>query len=124
VNSYNARIYYVISKIEMTRVYIHLGMHNHPVFDGIYRQTLYTISGLITQEMSRTPTAKNPIIALATSKRFLGGYLFHSNPGPKEILWRKALEDVLDKFEILSSPNVRNMISLFRSGHKGGGGSH
>jgi hypothetical protein len=31
-----------------------------------------------------------------------------------------ALEDILDKFEILSSPNIWNMISLSRSGSKGG----
>jgi hypothetical protein len=36
------------------------------------------------------------------------------------MLWSRALEDVLDKFEILRSPNLRIMISLSKSGGKGG----
>jgi hypothetical protein len=64
---------------------------------------------------------QNSTIALAASKKFLGGYLFHSGPGSKKMLWSKALEDVLDKFEILSSPNVQNMISSLRSNGKVGG---
>jgi hypothetical protein len=35
VNFCDARIYYVISKSDMTRACIHLGMHHHPVSDGI-----------------------------------------------------------------------------------------
>jgi hypothetical protein len=50
---------------DMIRACIHLGMHNHLVFDGICRQTLDTIFGLIAQEISKTPTAKNFAIALA-----------------------------------------------------------
>jgi hypothetical protein len=34
------------------------------------------------------------------------------------MLWGQELEDVLDKFEHLSSPNLWNMISLSRSGGK------
>jgi hypothetical protein len=47
VNFCNARIYYVFSKSDMTRACIHLGMHNHPVSDGICQETLDTIFGLI-----------------------------------------------------------------------------
>jgi hypothetical protein len=35
VNFCDARIYYVLSKSDMTRACIHLGMHHHPVSDGI-----------------------------------------------------------------------------------------
>jgi hypothetical protein len=65
--------------------------------------------------VSKTSTAKISTIALAASKEFLDGYLIHSNCGPKKMLWGKALEDILDKFEHLSSPNMRNMIASFRS---------
>jgi hypothetical protein len=112
VNFCNACIYYAQRKGEITRVCIHLGMHNHQVFDGIFQEILDTISGLIAQEVSKTPTAKNSAITMATSKEFLDGYLIHNGLGPKEMLGGKALEDVLDKFETLSSPNLRNMISL------------
>jgi hypothetical protein len=98
----------------MAMVCIHLGMHNHLVSNGIYRETLDTISGQVAQEVSKTPSAKNPAIT------FLDKYLIYNGPGPKKMLWGKALEDVLDKFEILSSPNLWNMISISRSGGKGG----
>jgi hypothetical protein len=118
VNFCPGRIYYVLGKGDMTRVCIHLGMHNHPVFDGICRETLDTISGLIAQEVSKTPTAKNSTITVAAGKEFLDKYLIHSGPGPKKMLRGQELEDVLDKFEHLSSPNMRNTTSLCRSGGK------
>jgi hypothetical protein len=99
---------------------MHLGMYNHPVFDGICRETLNTISSLIAQEVSKTPIAKYFATAMAASKEFLDKHLIHSGPGPKKMLWGQELEDVLDKFEHLSSPNLRNIISLSRSGGKRG----
>jgi hypothetical protein len=120
VNICPGRIYYVLGKGDMSRAYIHLGMHNHPVSDGIYRETLDSISGLIAQEVSKTPTAKNSAIAMAASKEFLDKYLIHTGPGSKKMLRGQELEDVLDKFEHLSSPNLRNTISLYRSGNKRG----
>jgi hypothetical protein len=70
--------------------------------------------------VSKTPTAKNSAIAMAASKEFLDKYLIHSGPGPKKMLWGQELEDVVDKFEHLSSPNLQNTISLSRSGDKRG----
>jgi hypothetical protein len=61
-------------------------MHNNPIFDGICQETLDTISGLIAQEVSKTPTAKNSAIAMAASKEFLDKYLIHSGLGPKKML--------------------------------------
>jgi hypothetical protein len=58
-------------------------MHNHPISDGICRETLDTISGLIAQEVSKTPTAKTSAITMAVSKEFLEKYLIHNGPGPK-----------------------------------------
>jgi hypothetical protein len=102
----------------MSRACIHLGMHNHPVSDGICRETLDMISGLIAQEVSKTPTAKNFAITMAASKEFLNKYLIHTDPGPKKMLRGQELEDVLNKSKHLSSPNLRNTISLYRSGGK------
>jgi hypothetical protein len=69
--------------------------------------------------VSKTPTAKDSTIAMAGSKEFLNKYLIHNGLGSKKMLWSKELEDVIDKFEHLSSPNLWNMISLFRSSGKG-----
>jgi hypothetical protein len=70
--------------------------------------------------VSKTSIAKNSAIALAASKEFLDGYLIHNALGPKEMLLGRALENVKDKFEILSSLNLQNMISLSRSFGKRG----
>jgi hypothetical protein len=93
----------------MTRACIHLEMYKHLVSDGICQETIDTIFDLIGQEVLKTSTAKISTIVLAVNKEFLDGYLIHSGLGPKEMLWGKALEDVWDKFEILSWPNVQNM---------------
>jgi hypothetical protein len=61
-------------------------MHNHPISDGNCQETLDTISGLIAQEVSKTPTAKNSAITMATSKEFLDKYLIHTGPGSKKML--------------------------------------
>jgi hypothetical protein len=76
VNFCNAHIYYVLNKSDMTRACIHLRMHKHPIFDGICQETLDTISGLIAQEVSKTPNAKNSAISMSASKEFLDKYLF------------------------------------------------
>jgi hypothetical protein len=120
VNFCHGRIYYVLGRGDMSRACIHLGMHNHPVSDGMCRETLDTISSLIAQEVSKTPTAKNSAIAMAASKEFLDKYFIHTGPGSKKMLRGQELDDVLDKFEHLSSPNLRNTISLYRSGDKRG----
>jgi hypothetical protein len=57
---------------------------------------------------------------MAASKEFLDKYLIHNGPGPKKMLRGQELEDILDKFEHLSSPNLQNTISLSRSGSKRG----
>ena len=120
VNFYPGCIYYVLGKGDMSRACIHLEMHNHLVSDGICQETLDTISGLIAREVSRTPFAKNFAITMAASKEFLDKYLIHTSPRSKKMLWGQELEDVLDKFGYLSSPNLRNTISLCRSGDKRG----
>ena len=104
----------------MTRACIHLGMHNHPIFDGICQETLDTISGLIAQEVSKTPTAKNSTNAMATSKEFLDKYLIYSGPGPKKMLWGQELDNILDKFEHLSSLSLQNIIIISKNGGKQG----
>jgi hypothetical protein len=68
----------------------------------------------------KTPIAKNSAIAMAASKELLDKYLIHTGRGPKKMLRGQELEDILNKFEHLSSPNLWNTISLCRSGGKRG----
>jgi len=105
----------------MTRACIHLGSHSHPVANGLYRESLDTISSLIAREVAKTPTAKTSAIALAASKEFLDTFLVDEGDGPKEMLRGKALDVVMDKFQVLSSPNVRNIVASFQNNGAGGG---
>jgi hypothetical protein len=57
---------------------------------------------------------------MTASKEFLDKYLIYSGPGSKKMLQSQELEDIFNKFEQLSSPNLRNTISLSRSGGKRG----
>jgi hypothetical protein len=57
---------------------------------------------------------------MVANKELLDKYVIHNGPGPKKMLQGQELEDVLDKFEHLNSPNLRNTISLYRSGGKRG----
>ena len=105
----------------MTRAAIHLGKHSHPVAKGTYKDSAKEISELIAEQVAKTPTATNSAIALSASKDFLTNHLFHHrNSGEKEILKGKEMEEVMDCFQMLSSPSIRNVISSFRSNNRGG----
>jgi len=65
-------------------------------------------------------TATNSAIALLASKEFLATYLFNNGEEKKGMLQGNELHEVMDRFQYLSSPNIRNVISSFRS--SGGSG--
>ena len=116
-----ARIYFAYSdNPEMTRAAIHLGDHGHPVARGMYRDSTEVICGLIAEQVAKTPTATNSAITLSASKDFLGQYLFHNGEGEKKMLKAKEMEEVMDRFQYLSSPSICNVISSFRSNNHGG----
>jgi len=104
----------------MSRAAIHFGDHSHSVAKGMYRDSAEEIHRLIAKQMSRTPAATNSAIALSTSKDFLTAYLFHNREGEKEMLRGDELEEVMDRFQYLNSPNIRNVISSFCSNNRGG----
>ena len=116
-----ARIYFAYSNNpKMTRAAIHLGHHGHPIARGMYRDSTEVICGLIAEQVAKTPTATNSAITLSTSKDFLGHYLFHNGQGEKKMLKAEEMEEVMDRFQYLSSPSIRNVISSFRSNNHGG----
>ena len=116
-----ARIYFAYSdNPNMTRATIHLGHHAHPVARGMYRDSTEVICGLIAEQVAKTPTATNSAITLSASKDFLGHYLFHNGEGEKKMLKPEEMEEVMDRFQYLSSPSIRNVISSFRSNNHGG----
>ena len=120
LNTCDARVYYYYSKNpDMTRATIHLGKHSHPVAKGTYRDSARGISQLIAEQVAKTPSATNSAIALSANKEFLTNHLFHHGEGEKQILKGKEMEEVMDHFQMLNSPNIRNVISSFRSNNRG-----
>ena len=116
-----ARMYYSYSDDpKMSRATIHLGVHAHLVAKGMYRDSTEKISGLIAKQVAKTPKATNSAIALSASKDFLTNYLFHNGEGDKEMLKEDELEEVMDRFQILSNPSIRNVISSFRTNNRAG----
>ena len=121
VGACKARIYFAYSdNPEMTRAAIHLGDHGHPVARGMYRDSTEVICGLIVEQVAKTPTSTNSAITLSASKDFLGQYLFHNGEGEKKMLKAEEMEEVMDRFQYLSSPSIRNVISSFHSSNHGG----
>ena len=115
------RIYFVYNdNLEMTRAAINLGDHGHPVARGMYRDSTEVICRLIAEQVAKTPTATNSAITLFASKDFLGNYLFHNGEGEKKMLKAEEMKEVMDRFQYLSSPSIRNVISSFRSNNHGG----
>ena len=104
----------------MTRAAIHLGNHTHPVAKGVYRDSAKEITKLIGEQVAKTPSTTNSAIALSASKDFLTNHLFHHGEGEKKILKRDEMEEVMERFQSLSSPSIRNIISSFRSNNQGG----
>jgi len=96
-------------------VVIYLGIHLHPNVDSQCRESLEAITKLIAHEIAGTPNAKTSTIAIVASKEFLNMFFIHNEPGPKEMLHGNALENVMNKFHLSSSPNVQNIISSLRN---------
>ena len=116
-----ARIYFAYSdNPEMTRAAIHLGHHGHLVARDMYRDSTEVICGLIAEQVAKTPTTTNSAITLSASKDFLGHYLFHNGEGEKKMLKAEEMEEVMDRFQYLSSPSIRNVISSFPSNNHAG----
>ena len=64
----------------------------------------------VTQEIARTPNAKNFAIVMAASKKFFADWLLCPTPGHAH-LQGASLDNIIDKFSNLSSPNIQNFVS-------------
>jgi hypothetical protein len=67
------------SKIPFSKATIHLGNHDHPIVDGMDKDTFQEIMLLVQWKKSCTPDIKNYVIALAAKKIFLARQLFNED---------------------------------------------
>jgi hypothetical protein len=54
-----ARIYYAFESTNMTRAYVHLGLHEHPMKAGQDQEIKERTRTLIGEQVKRTPKATN-----------------------------------------------------------------
>ena len=71
------KIYYVAGKNNHTRVCILIGTHDHPVKVGDYRDTKAEISGLIEEQIEKTPKDTKSAVVLEASKVPLATIFFN-----------------------------------------------
>jgi len=82
----------------MNRAAIHFRDQIHMVAKSIYRNCTSKIYKIIAEQISKTLTTTNFVIALSASKDFLMNYLFHHGEGKKVMLKGKEMEEVMDCF--------------------------
>jgi hypothetical protein len=112
ITLYHARIIYIHSTyVGMSRACIHLGVHDHLVANDTHCESLDLAYHCVTIEVLKTPTTKNSAIIMTVSKQFFANYLLKSPANVKgHHLVGSSLEVVMDKFNILTSPNCRNLV--------------
>ncbi len=118
----SGKIFFVMHKFHsLSRVIIHLRVHNHLVANGKCGEFLEETRRLIVEEVDYTPNAKMFTISLSASKTFWARNLLddYSN-GKVGLLKVEQLEQIHDKFCKFSSPNVCNLVASFK--HRLGGG--
>ncbi len=84
----NGQIYYVVHRFQsMSRIVIHLGVHNHPITNGKCQESIEETRRLIIGEVDPTLDVKIFLISLSARKTFFVSYLFdHSTDGIVELL--------------------------------------
>ena len=110
----NARVYYVCGNSTLTRAFIHLGIHKHPVKDGELRDMQERTRDLIGEQMERTPSATNSAIIMDATKELLGDLLLRPDGELPKTLDLSKLMPVLDKCKYFSSPSIRNEVTSFK----------
>ncbi len=116
------QIYYVVHRLQsMSRMVIHLGVHNHPVTNGKCWEVVKEIRRLIIEKVDRMPNAKIFLMSLSASKTFLVNYLLdYSSDSTMELFKGEQLEHIQYKFYELSSPNIYNLVVFFKHHSRGG----
>ena len=95
-----AHIIYIHSaSVGMSKVYIHLGVHDHHVSNGTCRESLDMTYQYFANEVLQTSTTTNSALVMVASKQLLADYLLRSPTiGESHHLVGSSLEVVMDKF--------------------------
>ena len=109
-----ARIYYVYGDANMTRVCLHMGIHDHPVKVGEDQEIKERTRELIQEQVERTPKGANSAIVMEASKELVGELLIHPDGVPVRKYDLEDLVPILEKCKYMSSPNITNNVTAFK----------
>ena len=109
-----ARVYYVFGASHMTRAYLHLGVHDHPVKEGEDQGIKERTRQLIEEQVERTPKATNFAIVMEASKELVSDLLIHPEWAAIQKFDLEELLPVLEKCKYMSSPNIKNDVTAFK----------
>jgi hypothetical protein len=92
-----------------------LESHNYPVKFGDHRDFIDLVDSLIGDQVERTPSSTRFVIVLETAKEVLGPLLLAKEGDPQKILELDELQGIFDRCKHLTSPNIRNAVTMFRT---------
>jgi hypothetical protein len=82
-------------------------MHDHMVVEGHFRKVIEQFKPPVEEDVSCTPRATLLAITLTTNKKFIFKHLLNEDgKGLIEVLKGNNLHQMMDKFIVLSLPNV------------------
>jgi hypothetical protein len=114
IATYATRIYYVYGTANMTRAYLYLGVHKHPVKVEEDQEIKERTRKLIEKQVERTPKATNSAIIMEASKELVGELLIDFEEAPVRKYDLEELLHVLEKCKYMSFPNIKNDVTAFR----------
>jgi hypothetical protein len=82
IATWATKIYYVFGAANMTRAYVYLGIHEHPVKVGEDQEIKERTHKLIEEQVERTPEATNFSIVMEASKELVGELLIDPEGAP------------------------------------------
>jgi hypothetical protein len=109
-----ARIYYVFGGDNMTHACMHLRVHAHLVKDGEYQDFKDRTQTLFGEKVERNPHAINCVIVMEATKELVGELLLRPKGAPAKTFTFEKLVPVLDRSKYMSSPSIKNDVTLFR----------
>jgi hypothetical protein len=107
-------IYYVSGGDQMTRAYVHLGVHEHLVKNGEYQDFKDRSRTFLGEQVERTLHATNSSMVMEATKELVGELLLRPEGAPTKTFTFEELVPVLEKCKYMSLPSIKNDVTSFK----------
>ena len=108
------RVYHVFGTAYMTRVCLHLGVHDHPVKVDEDQGIKERMHQLIEEQVGRTPKATNSAIVMEASKELVSDLLINLEGAAVLKFDLEELVQVLEKCKYISTLSIKNNVTAFK----------